>query len=195
MAWTSPPDKRRRGGTRLDDERLAHLACGGDRDAFWQLVERHHPAIYRLTTALLGAGAQAEDAAQEVFVRAYDSLGRYDPERPFGPWLRGIAVNVCRQYGHRGARHQARQVPLSEAEANPTGAEPRPGPGAALEALAELDEIYRVPLALFYVEDASVDEVAEALGLSPGAVRVRLHRGREKLRQILMERKLSGSDQ
>ena len=171
-----------------DDQRLAQLARAGDAEAFGKLVEHHHLPIYRLATALLGSGADAEDAAQETFIRACESLRRYDPRRPFAPWLRGIAVKVCQQHQRSRARQARRQAPLSEAGMEPAaGADTEPSPmaQAALEALATLEDSYRLPLTLFYLEQASVGEVAEALGLSAGAVRVRLHRGREKLRQLL----------
>ena len=175
-------------GARLGDERLAQLARAGDGDAFGELVKRHQRAIYRLAAAILGSAPEAEDATQETFVRAYESLHRYDARRAFGPWLRGIAVKVCRQRQRSQARRARHHGPLGEADKEPVATEdPEPSPmaQAALEALAELEDSYRLPLTLFYLEQASVGEVAEALGLSEGAVRVRLHRGREKLHKML----------
>lgn len=181
-----------------DDQRLAQLALAGDADAFGELIERHHGAIYRLAAALLGNSAEAEDAAQETFVRAYESLRRYDARRAFGPWLRGIAVNVCQQQQRSRARRERHQATAAEARGEQVAqeaSEPSPMAQAALAALAELEDTYRLPLTLFYLEQASVGEVAEALGLSPGAVRVRLHRGREKLRRVLADRESAEAEQ
>ncbi|HSL99514.1 MAG TPA: RNA polymerase sigma factor, partial [Candidatus Limnocylindria bacterium] len=75
------------------DESLAAQAAGGDRRAFDALVTRHRQAVYRLCWAATGNHADADDAAQETFVRVFRSLPSYDPARPFGPWLRKIAWN------------------------------------------------------------------------------------------------------
>ena len=69
------------------DESLAARAAGGDRHAFDALVTRHRQAVYRLCWAATGNHADADDAAQETFVRVFRSLSSYDPARPFGPWL------------------------------------------------------------------------------------------------------------
>jgi RNA polymerase sigma-70 factor (ECF subfamily) len=188
MGPTQPPSRPpAEPGPDRDDADLAQLARSGDLDAFGRLVDRHHRAIYRLAAASLGNEPDAEDATQETFIQAYESLGRYDARREFWPWLRGIAINVCRQHLRRQARKQSRQVSLASADEVPDRAGTVDTEGAVLAALRELDDGYRLPLGLFYIEQASVREIAQALRLSEGAVRVRLHRGREKLLQILSE--------
>lgn len=172
------------------DNLLAARARGGDAAAFERLVEHHQGAIFRMCRSMLGDRTEAEDAAQETFVRAWQSLPRFDTRRSFGPWLRGIAANVCLQALRRRGVHERRQSSLEERAVEP--AAPQEGEVSALaeravEALRALDETYRLPLTLFYLEDATVADVAAALGLSAGAVRVRLHRGREKLREMLMD--------
>ena len=96
----------RKRGVGLGDGELPQRAGAGDAEAFWQLAERHQRPVYRIVAALIGPGPEAEDAAQETLVRAFHSLSRYDPERPFGPWLRGIAVNVSLQHRRRLARRR-----------------------------------------------------------------------------------------
>jgi len=178
----------------VDERFLARLAHTGDTEAFDELVRRHLSGIYRLCAGMLGGGDDAEDAAQETFVRAWQSLKRYDTSRPFGPWLRGIAVKVCQQGLRRRSGELQRLAPLTGREADDT---PDPIPDSSplaeevMVALGDLDDNYRVPLVLFYLQDASVAEVAQTLGISPGATRVRLHRGREMLRTTLQDR---GSD-
>ena len=174
----------------VDERFLARLAHNGDTEAFDELVRRNLSGIYRLCAGMLGGGDDAEDAAQETFVRAWQSLKRFDTERPFGPWLRGIAVKVCQQGLRKRSADLQRLTPLSGREADDTPdmvEDPSPLADEALEALGDLDDNYRVPLILFYLYDASVAEVAETLGISPGATRVRLHRGREMLREALQE--------
>lgn len=182
------------GSAHVADGQLAKLACRGDREAFDQLMQRHQAPVYRLCRALVMDGTDAEDAVQETFVRAFVGLARFDTGRTFGPWVRGIAAKVCLQVLRRRKRKGQRQVSLETRPMEPAAPEaPEASPlvDRALAALTELDDTYRLPLALFYLEDASVAEVAEALQISPGAARVRLHRGREKLRQILMTERVA----
>ena len=178
------------GGPDVADRHLALLAVGGDGAAFDLLIERHLSSIQRLCWSMLCSRSDAEDAAQETFVRAYRCLGRFDTNRAFGPWLRGIATKVCLQMLRKRRRHSGREVSLDESFREPAAPEPdelSPLATAAVRALATLSETYRVPLALFYLEDASVAEVAEALDITEGAARVRLHRGREQIREIILE--------
>lgn len=160
------------------DQQLAAAAKAGDHDAFTALVGRHRGAVFGLALALLGEREEADEAAQEAFVRAYERLHRYDPRRGFGPWVRGIAAKVCLEFTRR--RSRADTAPPAMAPARPDDRAAR-----AREALASLPWKLRVTLTLFYLEDASVKDVAETLGISPGAVRVRLHRGRQMLREKL----------
>ena len=178
-----------RHGPNVADRHLAALACGGDGAAFDLLIERHLGSIQRLCWSMLSSRSDAEDAAQETFLRAYRCLNRYDTERAFGPWLRGIATKVCLQMLRKRNRHSGREVSLDASYREPAAPEPTeasPLAMKAVQALATLSDTYRLPLALFYLEDASVAEVAEALGISQGAARVRLHRGREQIREILL---------
>ena len=179
-------------GAQLDGGKLARRAHEGDQDAFWQLAQRHSSSVYRIAAALVGPGPEAEDAAQDALVRAFESIRRYDPQRPFGPWLRGVAVKVAQQHRRRLARQSRRRAGPSEAEPGPAAEAKDPDHTALLKALGRLDDAHRIPLTLFYIEDATVAEVAETLGMRPGTVRVRLHRGREKLRRSLSREE--GSD-
>ncbi|MFW5867513.1 MAG: RNA polymerase sigma factor [Armatimonadota bacterium] len=182
-------------GPEVADRHLALLAVGGDRQAFDLLIERHLSSIQRLCWSMLCGRSDAEDAAQETFIRAYRCLGRFDTQRPFGPWLRGIATKVCLQMLRKRRRHSGREVSLDESYREPAAPEPHEASPLAMEAvraLASLSETYRLPLALFYLEDASVAEVADALDISEGAARVRLHRGREQIREIM--RNAHGND-
>jgi len=160
------------------DQQLAVAAKAGDHDAFTALVGRHRGAVFGLALALLGERDEADEAAQEAFVRAYERLHRYDPRRGFCPWVRGIAAKVCLEFSRRRARAGTAPLAVDAARSNDRAAHAREG-------LASLPWKLRVALTLFYLEDASVKDVAETLQISPGAVRVRLHRGRRMLREKL----------
>jgi RNA polymerase sigma-70 factor (ECF subfamily) len=174
---------------RLDDtdERLAALAASGDRDAFDALVTRHRQAVYRLCWSASGNHADADDAAQETFVRVYRSLPSYDPSRPFGPWLRKIAWN-CGLSARRDAGSGINAVPDGLA---PEAADPGPGPEDAASgneekrrvagAMAALPAELRTVMVLRAVEGLSYAEIAETAGIPAGTVMSRLSRARERL--------------
>ena len=83
------------------DEQIAAAAKGGHRDAFEILVRRHKAGIYRFVRRYIGQGDDAYDILQNCFVSAWTGLYRYDPGRPFLPWLRVIALNKCRDFARR----------------------------------------------------------------------------------------------
>jgi RNA polymerase sigma-70 factor (ECF subfamily) len=169
------------------DGRLAERAAKGDLAAFEALVTRHRQAVYRLCWSATGNAADADDAAQEPFVRLFRSLSSYAPARPFGPWLRKIAWNTGLSL-RRDADSGVPRVPESEA---PEAPDPSPGPEAAAErkqetervagAMAGLPADLRAVLVLRAVEGLSYAEIAEAVGVPAGTVMSRLSRARERL--------------
>ncbi len=169
------------------DERLAELAAEGDRRAFEALVTRHRQAVYRLCWSATGNAADADDAAQETFVRVYRSLPSYDPARPFGPWLRKIAWNC----GLSVRRDRKTGVPaVAEGDA-PEAVDPAPGPEEEAagneerrrmeDALAALPDELRMVMVLRAVEGLSYAEIALAAGIPAGTVMSRLSRARTRL--------------
>jgi RNA polymerase sigma-70 factor (ECF subfamily) len=176
------------------DERLAARAAGGDRRAFEALVTRHRQAVYRLCWSATGNPADADDAAQETFLRVYRALPSYDPERPFGPWLRKIAWNCglsVRRDGQAG-------VPKVSGEGLPDPADPADGPEDAVSgieekrrvaaAMADLPAELRTVLVLRAVEGLSYAEIAETAGIPAGTVMSRLFRARRWLQAALKAR-------
>lgn len=169
------------------DERLAAMAAGGDRDAFESLVTRHRRAVYRLCWSATGNAADADDAAQETFVRVYRSLPSYDPERPFGPWLRKIAWN-CGLSVRRDGNAGVSRVAGGDA---PEAVDPAPGPEEKAagneerrrmeEALVALPAELRTVVVLRAVEGLSYAEIARAAGIPAGTVMSRLSRARTRL--------------
>lgn len=173
------------------DERLAERAAKGDRAAFEALMTRHRHAVYRLCWSATGNPADADDAAQETFVRLFRSLSTYDASRPFAPWLRKIAWNTSLSV-RRDAGAGALRVPENGA---PEAADPSPDPVAAAErkqetervagAMAELAPELRTVLVLRAVEGLSYAEIAEATGVPAGTVMSRLSRARNRLAALL----------
>ncbi len=163
-------------------------ARAGDREAFSQVVEAYQVPVYNLCRRMLGNPGEAEDAAQETFWRAFQAIGRYDPQRPFATWLLSIAAHHCIDHLRR-----QRLVALS-LEAMPDyrdTPDPEPGPETAAEAhereqrvaqmLQTLEPVDRAAIVMRYWYDLSYEEMSEALSLSVSAVKSRLHRARREL--------------
>jgi RNA polymerase sigma factor (sigma-70 family) len=174
----------------MSDQLTTRLA--GDLDgAFEELVRCHQDTVYGVALRLLGNPHDAEDVAQDTFVRAYRALSGWPPGRVaelrLRPWLARITLNLVRNR----ARDRRPTQPL---EADPPAA-PDDGPAAALDRkdatatwarlLAGLPEIYRAPVVLRCVEGLAYAEVAEALGRPPGTVKAQVHRGLRQLRDAL----------
>jgi RNA polymerase sigma factor (sigma-70 family) len=179
----------------LSDEQLCRRSCGGDREAFAQIVTRYESLIASLAYAACGNLTSAEDLAQETFVAAWRGLaGLRDPAR-MRPWLCGIVRNLAASAARRDFRAGAPAVSL-EAVREPTADDSDPAfqavsrEEAALlwRSLESLPMIYRESLVLFYRQGQSIADVALALDISEDAVRQRLTRGRAMLRDDLADR-------
>jgi RNA polymerase sigma-70 factor, ECF subfamily len=183
-------EARPRDGGQPSDEALARRAQAGDADAFATLVVRYQRAVLNLAYRMLGDVQEAEDVAQDVFIRAYQSLGRFDPSRRFFSWLYRIAVNRCLSYRDR-ARHDTLDASHS---ALPDGA-PSPEQQAAQhetqaairQAIAALPEHERAVVALRYGADLSYEEIAATLRLPLGTIKTRLFRARQRLAGLIEE--------
>lgn len=150
--------------------------------------------VFGLCLRLLGGTVLAEDAAQDAFVRAYRALDRYDPAQPFAAWVIGIARNHCidllrrRRHGELRFGDEAAELAAAESESTEgVDALVITERGTKVRAaIAALPEKYRLPILLAYYDDASYDEIAEALGLSRNHVGVLLLRGKQALRKALV---------
>jgi RNA polymerase sigma-70 factor (ECF subfamily) len=162
---------------------------------FDEVVREHQDAVYGAALRILGDRDAALDAANQAFMKAYRSIGSYDPSRPIKHWLLRIAVNEAITIGRARTRERARQSPEAEAadladrSATPEGEtldrESRDGIRAAV---ARLPELYREVVVLRYFNELSVDEVAAVLGRSSSTVGVQLLRARQLLRKAIQGR-------
>jgi len=177
-------------------EMLVRRALAGDCRAFEQIVLQYERRVMTLSSRLLRGMDEAQDATQEVFLRAFKYLHRLDVRRPVEPWLMRITVNVCRDIQRKSNRRQRTfcSVPSTENEA-PCNA-PDPYSGFAREqerqrlwkTLNELPEKEKMAVILRDVEGFSTAEVAEILGSSEGTVRSQICRGRLRIKEA-MDRK------
>src|SRR5712691_12291216 len=162
---------------------LIRQATSGDLDAFEEVVRRLQRRVYGFAYQHLRDLDEAHDLTQEIFVKLYRNLNRYDSERPFEPWFWKLATNTTINY--RRKRVPLPSEPVEEA-ADPAARMQVHDP-ALVEALAQLDPSYRVPVLLHYYADLSIEQVAAALSLSVPAVKSRLHRARGVLRNSLAD--------
>jgi len=161
---------------------LARQATGGDLDAFEELIRCLQRRVYGFAYQHLRDSSEAHDLAQEIFVKLYRNLGRYDSTRPFEPWFWKLAANTTINYRRKRIPMPAE---LSDESAGETQ-NPQHDP-ALLEALGQLDPAYRLPILLHYYADLSLEQVGHSLDLSVAAVKSRLHRARAQLRNALAE--------
>jgi RNA polymerase sigma-70 factor, ECF subfamily len=163
--------------------RLVQKATGGDLEAFEELIRRLHRRVYGFAYQQIRDSEEAHDLAQEIFVKLYRNLGRFDVDRPFEPWFWKLAANTSINY-------RRKRVPLpveaTEEVADDSTALPRHDP-ALVQALSQLDPSYRLPVLLHYYGDLSLVQVAESLHSSVPAIKSRLHRARAQLRNSLAE--------
>ncbi len=169
----------------MEEREWIARARDGDPEAFSALVETYQRPVFNLCHRMLNDQAEADDAAQESFLKAYRGLTRYDGSRPFGTWLLSIAAHHCID---QLRRRRFRWVSL---DALRDLAAPSVQPEAALEeqelrsrlgqALMELRATDRAVVVLRYWHEQSHDQIAETLSLSPSAVKSRLHRAKRRL--------------
>ena len=172
----------------VTDAELAARAAGGDGEAFGELVDRHAPVARRAARLVLGNEEDADDAAQDGFLAAWRAIARYDPARPFRPWLMRIVVNAARDL-------RRRQMVRRTEELSPGLSASGGGPDRATErillrerldqALAALPERQRIAVTMFDAEGYAHAEIAELLGIPEGTVRSDVFHGRRALRATL----------
>ncbi len=179
------------------DEELALRAQDGDQDAFAALVRRYQQGVVNLAYRLVGNWDEALDLSQEIFLRVYENLHRFDPQRPFKPWLYRIATNYCYDHLRRKGRREKgytttpleRGIPVSEDRVDPEAWALRGEIRRTVEeVIAGLPSRYRAAVVLRYIEGMSYQEIADALGIPLGTVKTYIHRSRELLRTALEER-------
>jgi RNA polymerase sigma-70 factor, ECF subfamily len=170
----------------------------GDQDAFGEIVEIYKNSVFQLCFRMLGNRHEAEDIAQEAFLRAYVNIKSFNQDLKFSTWLFRIATNLC-------IDRIRKKKPDYYLDAEVAGTEgltmysqipsDTPLPEKELESLElqetvqkeilKLPEKYRSAILLKYIEDLSLNEISEILDLPLGTVKTRIHRGREALRQQL----------
>lgn len=179
-----------------DEKILIGQILSGDQDAFAQLVQQYQKPVYNLCLRMVSNPTDAEDLAQEAFVKAWRGLRFYKHEAAFSTWLYRLTANVCIDFLRKQKRKNT--VSLTEEDAQELevpDAEPMPEEQllhrekqqAVSAAMVQLDEDYRLVMTLRVVEELSYEQIAEVLDIKVGTVKSRLARARERLRKILLQ--------
>ena len=180
------------------ESQLIAEAKAGNKEAFSELVEKYQRPVFSVCYRMLGTPTAAEDASQEAFIRAYQALDRYDPERSFATWILSIASN----YSIDQLRKKKVTILSMDSDKHAWLAPPDPGPSpekvalnkeknALVQAiLADLTETDRAAVVLQYWHDYSYEEIAETLDLSSSAVKSRLFRARKLMAEKWQEMQL-----
>jgi RNA polymerase sigma-70 factor, ECF subfamily len=164
---------------RVADRVLVDAARAGDVDAFEVLVRRHQARVHRIALWMLGVDADAEDATQETFVRAWRGLGRFRGESAVTTWLYRIVTNRCLNMIAARRSAESLEPDLASAGGDPAEiAEQRERFAAVAREVASLPPEQRAALVLRDFEGLSYEEVAAALKVSVAAVKGRIHRAR-----------------
>lgn len=170
----------------------------GDQHAFEQLIGLYEKRVFALTTRMCRNPADAEEAAQEAFLSAWQGLKFFRGESSFSTWLYRLASNACVDLMRKEGRHQAAAGPsLNDEEVVLELPDEAPTPHVLAEraelreqieeGLAALPEEYREVLVLREIHQQSYDEISEILSLDLGTVKSRISRGRKKLRKFLLQ--------
>jgi RNA polymerase sigma-70 factor, ECF subfamily len=190
----------------LDDAELARLALQRNGAAFRLIMQRHNQRLYRVARSVVKDDSEAEDVVQEAYVRAFGSLGQFRGESTLATWLTRIALNealgrVRRQRpmvdlaaldAEPDAARKIVPFPLMPADSNPERTAAQHQIRQLIErAIDQLPEIFRVVFVMRDVQDMSVEETADFLGVPPATVKTRLHRARRQLRRILDDQLVS----
>ncbi len=198
---------------RMPDDELVDRAVGGQGEAFEELVIRYQNRVYNLLLRMTGSGEEAEDLAQETFLKAFRALGSFRKGSKFYTWLFRIAVNAAYSRGRKHVLRQQLEGLSLDAPTNPDWrstptfrieqlAAATPEPGERLEqrllcervheGLAQLDSNLRTVVLLRDIEGLDYETISEALSISYAAVRSRLYRGRCELARVLRDLRPDG---
>ena len=183
---------------RPSDEELVERAKRGDRRAFRMLVDRHKHMVFNVALRMLRNREDAEDAAQEAFLRAFRSIGTFRGQAKFSSWLVRIAINVSLSFAERAYTKQTFVEFHEEADGagphltnenmSPEEIATRKDFGERIRALVgTLPPRYRAVITLYYLEERSYQEVADILEIPLGTVKTHLHRAKEHLRKSILE--------
>lgn len=164
---------------------LIQRSLEGDLEAWGEIVARYKRTVFGAALSVLRNYADAEDATQEAFIRAYEKLRYYDISRKFSTWLITVTINVAKNMLRK--KKLDPELKTFHTDDPASLVEKEDLVRAVREAVWSLPEAYRVPMVLYYWEGLSIEEIAKALKIKPATVKTRLFRGRALVKGKLLE--------
>jgi RNA polymerase sigma-70 factor (ECF subfamily) len=172
-----------------DDNALISRFLGGERNAFEPLVERYQKAVYNVALRMSNDPDDAADITQNVFIKASEKLGSYDPKYRFFSWIYRIAVNESINFVQAAKRGEALPEELASGDGNPEEiAQAGMLSESVEEGLLQLGDDSRIVIVLRHFEELSYDEIGSILDLPVKTVKSRLFTARQALKKILSKR-------
>ena len=178
-----------------DEAGLVQRCLLGQSDAIRQLVEHFEPEVFGLCVRLLHHRHDAEDVTQEVFLRVFRSLRRWDASRPLKPWIMGIAVNRCRTWLTQRARRPELVDYLQDTAPSPPADDSAELLREIRAAVDDLRPDYRTVFVLFHEHGQPYEEIAQALERPVGTIKTWLHRARLEVLEQLQRRGMVPADE
>jgi len=173
----------------MDDRALVDALRAGEPHAPRLMVERFQSVVFALCLRMMSHRQDAEDVMQESFVRALRGLAGFDDDRPFRPWLLGIAANRCRTALAKRARRPSPTDSVDDqVDHRPGLSDPDDLAGEIDRAVSRLRPEYRLVFSLFHEQNLPYEEIAEAVNRPVGTVKTWLHRARAELAEDLSRR-------
>lgn len=178
---------------RLDDYELVKQSLNGNNDAFAELLSRYKNLVYSVVLRMVNDSEEANDLAQEVFIKIYKNLDKYHPDYKFSTWIIRIATNHIIDY-RRKKKYDTVNIDdiVSEPSSGETPEEEylrKEKNITVSEALKELPEMYLIPILLYHKHDMNYQEIADTIGEPLSKVKNRIFRGRKMLKEILIKKK------
>jgi RNA polymerase sigma factor (sigma-70 family) len=177
-----------------DEATLVRRCLRGEADAVQSLVERFQAEVYGLCVRLLGHRHDAEDVTQEVFLRIFRSLHRWDESRPLKPWVMGITVNRCRTWLTQRARRPELVDYLQDTVPTPVADDAAELLHEIQTAVGALRPEYRAVFVLFHEQGQPYEDIAAALDRPVGTIKTWLHRARLEVLDVLRQRGMVPAD-
>ncbi|MGK7391996.1 MAG: RNA polymerase sigma factor [Candidatus Cyclobacteriaceae bacterium M2_1C_046] len=171
----------------IDDNKIIDRVLSGDEEAYAVLVNKHKSYAYTIALKVVEIEEEAEEVAQDAFIKAYQNLNKFNREAKFSTWLYRIVFNTAISYKRKGKikKESIEIVKYTHAADENVSSEHQDRKIFIARALEKLPPADKTVITLFYLKELSLDEIADITGMKSNAVKVKLHRARKKLAEEL----------
>ncbi len=176
-----------------DDYELIQLCLKGNQDGFTELVTRYKSLVYSVILRMINDHEEANDLAQEVFIKVYKNLDKYSPEYKFSTWIMRITTNLVIDYRRKKKQEtismEDMEVEIASAHTPENSYIQKEQENIVNSAINSLPDMYKVPIVLYHHQGLSYQEIGEIIGEPLSKVKNRIFRGRKMLKESLITMK------